>query len=152
MRCSAVVLLVVLQAAPGHATKPSLPTWPEAGRCLANDYDARLGCVLVDAADAEAIRLAVLRRLDPATLKKRPVWREARRLATQPVNDFMIGGYRVEGFGYEGFAGEVVRLIGVERSADGVESGFRITVGRLPAGGWRVLHLEAYREPLPQTL
>jgi hypothetical protein len=146
VRTLSIVLIVVLAACAPSRAAPVPPTpapepWLAEGLCL-QAYGGGGACVMVMPADAEAIRQAVLDGIDALHAD----WHVARKLASRPVRRSVIGGYQIEAYVFHGFEGDVVRLVGIDRSAHPAEGGYQVVVGREPDGSWRVLQLERYRE------
>lgn len=119
MRMRFIALAVLVPALTAAAP------WPPEGLCIPPwPSKPASACIQVAPADAKAIQ-----RLMVTFATKRGA-KKAKALAQRAITEWFIGSYAIRGYEHADYKGETLKLLAVESSAGGMETGFKFVVGR----------------------
>ena len=142
----ACFVLALLLGVPAGADAPKPKGWPAAGLCITPwPSKPASACIHVSPADAQTLQRLIIAYVDRSGRKD---YRPAKQIAQRPITESAIGGFVLSGSDYVDYTGDVLLATAVESHDNGVERGFKVTLGR-DKSGWAVLHFEHYfhKEP-----
>jgi hypothetical protein len=143
----ACLVLALLFSVPAGADAPKPKGWPAAGLCITPwPSKPASACIQVSPADARTIQRLIIAYVDRAGRKD---YRPAKAIALRPITESSIGGFMLYGYDWVDYTGDVLQAVAVESHENGVERGFKVTLGR-NRSGWALLHFDHYTHHDPK--